>query len=72
MEHTKQGALLVAECVTGYRDHIMKDWQRRDTASKNVNIWTGKGDRRIYFRKQARALVKQIQVVQIREREVPR
>lgn len=50
----------------------MKDRQRKDTASKNLNIWTEKRDRRTYFRKQVRALVKEIQVVQIREREVPR
>lgn len=56
----------------GYRHHTTKDRQRRDTASKNLNIWTEKKDRKIYFKKQVRALVKEIQVVQIREREVPR
>lgn len=56
----------------GYRDHMLKDRQTRDTASKDVNIWTGKGDKRVCFRKQVRALIKQIQVAQIREGEIPR
>lgn len=53
MVHTKQGALLVAGYYRfeSYRDNTLRDRQARDTASINVNIWTGKRDRRRCFRK---------------------
>lgn len=35
--------------LEGYRDHTFQDSQAKDIAGRNVNIWTGKRERIIWF-----------------------